>query len=70
LIDFGLAKKIGEIRASEKDKLLGSLGYMSCRAHEGKPTGMADDIESLIYSLIHLLAGFLPWSKLKINTIA
>ena len=70
LIDFGLAKKINEIRPEEKDKLLGSLGYMSCRAHEGKPTGVADDIESLIYSLLHLFAGTLPWSKLKINTIA
>lgn len=33
LIDFGLAKKIEEIRPEEKNKLLGSLGFMSCRAH-------------------------------------
>ncbi len=70
LIDLGLAKKIEEVRPDEKNKLMGSLGYMSCRAHEGKPTGISDEIQSLMYTMLFLLNGALPWSKLQINTIA
>jgi casein kinase 1 len=70
LIDFGLAKRIEETRSEERKKIMGSLGYMSCRAHEGKQTGVSDDIESLIYTMLFLLNGTLPWSKLQINSIA
>lgn len=50
--------------------MMGSLGFMSCRAHQGKQTGTADDIESLFYTLLFLLNGSLPWSKLQIKNIS
>ena len=40
---------------------------MSCRAHEGKAQGPADDVESLLYTLLYLAEGSLPWLKLKIQ---
>ena len=45
LFDFGLALSIGSgIPKEEKGKVVGTLGFMTCRAHEGKPQGPADDI--------------------------
>ena len=45
LIDFGLAHPIGSPQATdEKGKVVGTLGFMSCRSHEAKPQGPADDI--------------------------
>lgn len=43
---------------------------MSCRAHEGKDQFPSDDIESLIYTLLFLAEGTLPWLKLQIRTSA
>lgn len=50
--------------------MLGTLGFMSCRAHEAKDLGPADDIESLIYTLLYLAEGNLPWLKLQMKTTA
>ena len=45
LFDFGLALKIGsQVPKDEKGKVVGTLGYMSCRGHEGKEQGPSDDI--------------------------
>jgi hypothetical protein len=49
---------------------VGTLGFMSCRAHEGKNLGPADDIECLIYTLLYLAEGSLPWLKLQVRTTA
>ena len=46
---------------------MGTLGFMSCRAHEGKIQYPFDDIECLIYSLLFLAEGTLPWHKLNIQ---
>lgn len=43
---------------------------MSCRAHEAKPLGPADDIEAMLYTLLYLAEGSLPWMKLKIQSPA
>jgi hypothetical protein len=43
---------------------------MSCRAHEAKDLGPADDIESLIYTLLYLAEGTLPWLKLQVRSPA
>jgi hypothetical protein len=45
----------------EKGKVIGTLGFMSCKSHEGKEQGPADDLESLIYTLLYLAEGTLPW---------
>lgn len=71
LFDFGLAHPVGaEKPQEEKGKVVGTLGFMSCRAHEGKDLGPADDIESLIYTLLYLAEGSLPWLKLQVRTTA
>ena len=45
LFDFSLAHPIGAERsAEEKGKMVGTLGFMSCRCHEAKDLGPADDI--------------------------
>lgn len=71
LFDFGLALPIGQaMPKEEKGKVVGTLGFMSCRAHEGKQQGPSDDVESLIYTLIYLAEGTLPWLKLKVQNPA
>lgn len=50
--------------------MLGSLAFMSCKAHEAKALGPSDDIESLIYTMLFMLSGTLPWLKIKIQKIA
>lgn len=68
LFDFGLAKKIGsEMPKEEKGRVIGTIGFMSCRCHEGIDQGPADDIESLVYTLLYLMEGTLPWLKLQIR---
>ena len=45
LFDFGLALKIGsQVPKDEQGKVVGTLGYMSCRGHESKEQGPSDDI--------------------------
>ena len=71
LFDFGLALPIGSgIPKEEKGKVVGTLGFMSCRGHEGKPQGPADDIECMLYTLLYLAEGTLPWVKLKVQSPA
>jgi hypothetical protein len=41
------------------------LRYASISAHEGKTLGRKDDIESLVYVIIYLLKGKLPWQGMK-----
>ena len=68
LIDFGLSKRINESRSSsQKNQAVGTLGYMSCRAHLGLEETPADDMEALVYTLIYLMCGTLPWMKVKVN---
>ena len=41
---------------------------MSIRSHEGKETGILDDIESFVYTLASLIGGGLPWMKVMVHT--
>lgn len=50
--------------------MVGSLGYMSIKSHEGKQTGIPDDLESFTYTIISLIAGNLPWMKIHVQTPA
>lgn len=71
LIDFGLSKKISSpTPQDEKNKIIGTLAYMSCRVHEGKDAGVLDDMESFVYTLVYLLTGTLPWMSIPVRDVA
>ena len=67
MIDFGLAKKYRfdetglHILYEQEQKFAGSLRYCSANSHLGITTSRRDDLESLIYTLVDLGTGTLPW---------
>jgi serine/threonine protein kinase len=64
LIDLGLALEIGRPPAGfEKGPIpfRGTPAFASVAAHKGQLLRPKDDIESLIYTLVYLLKGELPW---------
>lgn len=64
LIDFGLCKTFSFDNVERKTEgRIGSLNYMSRRAHKRMEIQPNDDIESLGYSLFYLLTGSLPWEN-------
>lgn len=74
LIDFGLTKKAsrfsGEIPKEifEKDlvSLSGTPNYASINLHSGWDLCFkTDDIESMLYLIIHLIKGKLPWEQCR-----
>lgn len=71
-IDFGLAKKYinkegNHIKFSDSRKFCGTAKYASIAAHERHEQSRKDDLESLVYILVYLYKGKLPWSDLKIK---
>jgi serine/threonine protein kinase len=71
LLDFGLVVKANApIPVEEKNKVVGTLGFMSLRAHESKKATYWDDIECLIYTLVFLLEGTLPWMQIHAKNMA
>ncbi|KAG9397339.1 Protein kinase domain [Carpediemonas membranifera] len=65
LIDFGIARtfasKTGLIPARPKPGFRGSILYASPNAHAEADLGPRDDYWSLLFSLIELMDGRLPW---------
>ena len=71
LIDFGLSKDMSSpLSPDQKGKMIGTLGFMSCRCHQGKPLTQLDDMESFLYSIIYMIKGDLPWMKMNISSKA
>ena len=75
LIDFGLSRKY---RSSRSGKHMtfnsnvsnpGTLKFISLNASKGAEPARRDDIESLLYTLIYIYTGNLPWCNLKAKSI-
>lgn len=74
IIDFGLStfwyderkgRHVKFVQHTEGASLTGSPRYASLNAHHNRRLSRRDDLESLGYTLLRLLAGSLPWSGLK-----
>lgn len=70
IIDFGLArryktKKEQHISLTDGRKLTGTARYASANVHMGLTPSRRDDLESIIYVLLYLLNGKLPWQAIK-----
>lgn len=69
LIDFGLSRKHSMTRSAPKEifemknlRLTGTPIYASVNSHLGWANCFRkDDIESLMYVMVHLHTGLLPW---------
>ena len=73
LVDFEFCSPfiVNGIHISEEvvEKFSGSIRYCSLAANDHKNISRKDDLESLIYSLIFLIKGYLPWFELKSQTL-
>ena len=69
LIDFGLSKlykqKNRHIKETKNNNIVGTLNYVSINIHKGVNASRRDDLESIIYILIELCIGKLPWDKIE-----
>eukprot|EP00347_Sterkiella_histriomuscorum_P020683 403336876 len=71
VIDLGLAKKYRDgksglhIPQTSKLNLTGTARYASINAHLGFQQSRRDDLESIIYVLVYLINGQLPWQGVK-----
>ena len=71
LIDFGLAKRFRDpktglhIQYKDGKSLTGTARFASIYTHLGIEQSRRDDLEGMIYTLIYLIKGKLPWQGLK-----
>ncbi|KAF8214152.1 kinase-like domain-containing protein [Mycena galopus ATCC 62051] len=69
LIDYGLAKWYVDPKTSKHIEegtvpaFRGTVPYASLNAHYHRMPSRRDDMESLAYTLLHLLRGSLPWDE-------
>lgn len=71
IIDFGLSriymKDGAHIPNKPNSSIVGTMRYISTRIHEGNVYSRRDDIISILYVIIYLLKGKLPWCGLKVK---
>ena len=71
IIDFGLSriyiKDDTHIPNKSDASIVGTMRYISTHIHEGNVYSRRDDIISILYVIIYLLKGKLPWCSLKIE---
>ena len=71
LIDYGLAKRFndpvtGHIPYSRNKRgLTGTPRYASVSSHLGAEQSRRDDLESLVYIMVYLRTGHLPWQGMR-----
>ena len=71
VIDFGLSriyiKDDVHIPNKPNASIVGTMRYISTHIHEGNVYSRRDDIISILYVVIYLLKGKLPWCGLKVE---
>jgi len=71
IIDFGLSrvyiKDGAHISNKPNSSIVGTMRYISTHIHEGNVYSRRDDIISILYVIIYLLKGRLPWCGLKVE---
>ncbi|XGW26331.1 hypothetical protein V3C99_007166 [Haemonchus contortus] len=70
LLDYGLTRQyvnaMGQIRKPRDSiGMRGTLRYVSLQAHDRRDLGPSHDLVALLYSIIELGDGSLPWSKMR-----
>jgi serine/threonine protein kinase len=74
IIDFGLAKRYRDpktrlhIPYGQNIPLIGTTSFASINTHLGHEQSRRDDLESVVYLLIYLIRGALPWYKPRSKT--
>ncbi|KAF9077951.1 kinase-like domain-containing protein, partial [Rhodocollybia butyracea] len=73
IVDFGLARRYRDRDtnvhfAPGKGTVMGTLLYSSPGVHLGQALSRRDDLQTLLYILIRLFRGSLPWEKLSGGT--
>jgi len=74
LVDMGLCKRYrstghGHIPYRDGKNLTGTVRYASLNTHAGVEQSRRDDLESLGYMLIYLVAKHLPWMNVKMEPL-
>ncbi|KAG5475671.1 hypothetical protein LSCM4_04255 [Leishmania orientalis] len=72
LVDFGLSVRFRDRKGKHRPLItnhsfVGTPRYASLRTHMGYTLSRRDDIEQLVYVMIYLFRGRLPWSGLRIH---
>ncbi len=61
VIDFGIARALGDSQGAEEEKIIGTPGYMAPEAVNGEESGSAADVFALGGVLVHALTGGGPF---------
>ena len=76
LIDFGLAQLFHDpstcrhVPLISGLKTIGTIAFTSINSHLGRTQSRRDDLESLVYSIVYLFRGRLPWQDVTCATHA
>lgn len=66
LIDFGVSKTyLQPIESQKTSAMIGTPNFASINAHHFMELSRRDDLESLLYTLLFLSLGYLPWTLQK-----
>lgn len=65
-VDFGITSPFMTMKGVHKDQtrskqVIGTPSFVSLNVHQGISNSRRDDVESLLYVLIYLMKGSLPW---------
>jgi serine/threonine protein kinase len=73
LVDFGLAQLFRDpvtnlhIAQSDASDFIGTARYSSINRHLGLAPSRRDDLESLVYVIVYLVKGRLPWQGILVQ---